>query len=161
MENSNKETINSLAHTKWNCKYHIVFAPKYRRKVFYEDKRLEIREILRKLCKWKGVEIIEGEVCPDHIHMLVCIPPSMSVASFVGYLKGKSSLMIFDRHANLKYKYGNRHFWCRGYYVDTVGKNKKAIEEYIRNQLQEDIMSDQMSLKEYIDPFTGAKNPKA
>ena len=109
----------------------------------------------------KKVEIIEAEACKDHIHMLVCIPPSMSVASFVGYLKGKSSLMIFDRHANLKYKYGNRHFWCRGYYVDTVGKNKKAIEEYIRNQLQEDIMSDQMSLKEYIDPFTGAKNPKA
>ena len=153
--------INSLAHSKWNCKYHIVFAPKYRRQEIYGKIYKDIGEILRKLCEQKKVEIIEAEACKDHIHMLVCIPPSMSVASFVGYLKGKSSLMIFDRHANLKYKYGNRHFWCRGYYVDTVGKNKKAIEEYIRNQLQEDIMSDQISLKEYIDPFTGAKNPKA
>ena len=153
--------INSLAHSKWNCKYHIVFAPKYRRQEIYGKIYKDIGQILRKLCEQKKVEIIEAEACKDHIHMLVCIPPSMSVASFVGYLKGKSSLMIFDRHANLKYKYGNRHFWCRGYYVDTVGKNKKAIEEYIRNQLQEDIMSDQMSLKEYIDPFTGAKNPKA
>ena len=153
--------VNSLAHTKWNCKYHIVFAPKYRRKVFYEGKRIEIREILRKLCQWKGVEVIEGEICPDHIHMLVSIPPKMSVAGFMGYLKGKSSLMIFDRHANLKYKYGNRHFWCRGYYVDTVGRNKKVIEEYIKNQLQEDIAADQISLKEYMDPFTGAKNTKA
>ena len=153
--------INSLAHSKWNCKYHIVFAPKYRRQEIYGQIYKDIGQILRKLCEQKKVEIIEAEACKDHIHMLVCIPPSMSVASFVGYLKGKSSLMIFDRHANLKYKYGNRHFWCRGYYVDTVGKNKKAIEEYIRNQLQEDIMSDQMSLKEYIDPFTGTKNPKA
>ena len=153
--------IDSLAHSKWNCKYHIVFAPKYRRQEIYGQIYKDIGQILRKLCEQKKVEIIEAEACKDHIHMLVCIPPSMSVASFVGYLKGKSSLMIFDRHANLKYKYGNRHFWCRGYYVDTVGKNKKAIEEYIRNQLQEDIMSDQMSLKEYIDPFTGAKNPKA
>ena len=153
--------INSLAHSKWNCKYHIVFAPKYRRQEIYGQIYKDIGQILRKLCEQKKEEIIEAEACKDHIHMLVCIPPSMSVASFVGYLKGKSSLMIFDRHANLKYKYGNRHFWCRGYYVDTVGKNKKAIEEYIRNQLQEDIMSDQMSLKEYIDPFTGAKNPKA
>ena len=153
--------INSLAHSKWNCKYHIVFAPKYRRQEIYGQIYKDIGQILRKLCEQKKVEIIEAEACKDHIHMLVCIPPSMSVASFVGYLKGKRSLMIFDRHANLKYKYGNRHFWCRGYYVDTVGKNKKAIEEYIRNQLQEDIMSDQMSLKEYIDPFTGAKNPKA
>ncbi len=153
--------INSLAHSKWNCKYHIVFTPKYRRQEIYGQIYKDIGQILRKLCEQKKVEIIEAEACKDHIHMLVCIPPSMSVASFVGYLKGKSSLMIFDRHANLKYKYGNRHFWCRGYYVDTVGKNKKAIEEYIRNQLQEDIMSDQMSLKEYIDPFTGAKNPKA
>ena len=138
--------INSLAHSKWNCKYHIVFAPKYRRQEIYGQIYKDIGQILRKLCEQKKVEIIEAEACKDHIHMLVCIPPSMSVASFVGYLKGKSSLMIFDRHANLKYKYGNRHFWCRGYYVDTVGKNKKAIEEYIRNQLQEDIMSDQMSL---------------
>ena len=149
---------NSLAHTKWNCKYHVVFAPKYRRKVFYNEKRVAIRDIIRTLCQWKGVEIIEGEVCPDHIHMLVEIPPSISVSGFVGYLKGKSTLMIFERHANLKYKYGNRHFWCRGYYVDTVGKNKKAIEEYIRNQLTEDIANDQITLKEYIDPFTGSKN---
>ena len=152
-----KEQIDthSLAHTKWNCKYHIVFAPKYRRKVFYEDKRLEIREILRKLCEWKGVEIVEAEICPDHVHMLVKIPPSLSVSSFVGHLKGKSTLMIFERHANLKYKYGNRHFWCRGYYVDTVGKNAKKIQEYIQNQLQNDLEYDQMTLKEYIDPFTG------
>ena len=112
--------INSLAHTKWNCKYHVVFASKYRRKVFYEEKRIEIGAILRELCRWKGVEIIEAEVCPDHIHMLVTIPPKMSVSKFKGILKGKSSLMIFDQFANLKYKYGNRHFWCRGYYVDTV-----------------------------------------
>ena len=147
--------VNSLAHTKWNCKYHIVFAQKCRRKVFYEEKRLEIREILRQLCRWKGVEIIEGEVCPDHIHMLVRIPPKYSVSEIVGYLKGKSSLMIFEKHANLKYKYGNRHFWCRGYYVDTVGKNTAAIKEYIQNQLKEDLEYDQMSLVEYIDPFTG------
>ena len=146
---------NSLAHTKWNCKYHVVFAPKYRRKVFYNEKRVAIRDIIRTLCQWKGVEIIEGEVCPDHIHMLVEIPPSISVSGFVGYLKGKSTLMIFERHANLKYKYGNRHFWCRGYYVDTVGKNAKKIQEYIQNQLKEDLEYDQMTLKEYIDPFTG------
>ena len=146
---------NSLAHTRWNCKYHIVFAPKYRRKVFYEEKRLAIRDILRTLCQWKGVEILEGEVCPDHIHMLVKIPPKMSVSGFMGYLKGKSTLMIFERHANLKYKYGNRHFWCRGYYVDTVGKNAKKIQEYIQNQLKEDLEYDQMTLKEYVDPFTG------
>ena len=158
-ESSN--TTNSLAHTRWNCKYHIMFAPKYRRKVFYEDHRLEVREILRKLCEWKCVEIIEGEVCPDHVHILVSIPPKMSVSVFMGYLKGKSSLMIFDRHANLKYKYGNRHFWARGYFVDTVGRNKKAIKAYIQNQLEEDKMSDQISIKEYIDPFTGTKNPKA
>ena len=161
----------SLSHSKWNCKYHIVFARKYRRKVFYEEKRLAIRDIIRVLCARKGVDIVEGEICPDHvhliieaeacpdhIHMLVEIPPNISVAQFMGYLKGKSALMIFDRHANLKYKYGNRHFWCRGYYVDTVGKNKKAIEEYIKNQLSEDIAYDQITLKEYIDPFTGSKN---
>ena len=146
-----------LAHTKWMCKYHIVFTPKYRRKVFYEEKRLEIREILRKLCQWKGVEIIEGEVCPDHIHMLVEIPPKISVSGFVGFLKGKSTLIIFERHANLKYKYGNRSFWCRGYYVDTAGKNTKKITEYIQNQLKEDMIHDQMTLKEYVDPFTGNK----
>ena len=151
----------SLAHSKWNCKYHIVFAPKYRRKEVYGKLRVDIGRILRKLCDQKGVEIIEAEACVDHIHMLVSIPPHISVASFMGYLKGKSSLMIFDRHANLKYRYGNRHFWCRGYYVDTVGCNKKAIEEYIRNQLQEDIAADQLTFKEYIDPFTGSKDFKA
>ena len=151
---------NSLAHTTWNCKYHIVFAPKYRRKVFFGQKRKEIGAILRSLCEWKQVEIIEAEICPDHVHMLVRIPPSISVSSFVGYLKGKSTLMIFERHANLKYKYGNRHFWCRGYYVDTVGKNAKKIEEYIRNQLKEDLEYDQMTLKEYVDPFTGEQVKK-
>ena len=144
---------NSLAHTKWNCKYHIVFAPKYRRKVIYGKIKVDIGKILRKLCEQKGVEIIEANLCPDHIHMLVSIPPKMSVSSFVGYLKGKSSLMIFDRHANMKYRYGNRKFWCKGYYVDTVGRNKKVIQEYIKNQLQEDIASDQISMKEYVDPF--------
>ena len=128
--------INSLAHTKWNCKYHIVFAPKYRRKVAYGKMKQDIANILSMLCKRKGVEIVEAEICPDHVHMLVKIPPSLSVSSFVGHLKGKSTLMIFERHANLKYKYGNRHFWCRGYYVDTVGKNAKKIQEYIQNQLQ-------------------------
>ena len=147
--------IKSLSHSKWNCNYHIVFAPKYRRQVIYGKLKVEIGKILRKLCEQKGVEIIQAEACPDHIHMLVSIPPSIAVADFVGYLKGKSSLMIFDRFANLKYKYGNRHFWCRGYYVDTVGRNKKAIEEYIRNQLQEDIANDQISMKEFYDPFTG------
>ena len=145
----------SLAHTKWNCKYHIVFAPKYRRQIIYGKIKSDIGRILRKLCEWKGIEIIEATACPDHIHMLVAIPPKYSVSQIVGYLKGKSSLQIFDRHANLKYKYGNRQFWCTGYYVDTVGRNKKVIQEYIRNQLQEDIAGDQMSMKEYIDPFTG------
>ena len=148
----------SLSHTKWNCKYHIVFAPKFRRQVIYGQIKADIGKILRQLCEAKKVEIIEAEACPDHIHMLVSIPPYLSVAQFVGYLKGKSSLMIFDRHANLKYKYGNRHFWRRGYYVDTVGRNKERIAEYIRNQLQEDAMADQISMKEYIDPFTGTKN---
>ena len=146
---------NSLAHSKWNCKYHIVFAPKYRRLAIYGKIKVDIGKILRKSCKQKGVEIIEANACKDHIHMLVSIPPKLSVVSFMGYLKGKSSLMIFDRHANLKYKYGNRKFWCRGYYVNTVGRNKKAIEEYIKNQLREDIIEDQISMKEYIDPFTG------
>ena len=145
----------SLAHSKWRCKYHIVFALKYRRQAIFGKIKADIGMILRKLCEYKGVEIIKANACPDHIHMLVSIPPKISVASFVGYLKGKSSLMIFERHANLKYKYGNRHFWCRGYFVDTVGKNAKKIEEYIRSQLQEDLEYDQMSLKEYIDPFTG------
>ena len=147
----------SLAHTTWNCKYHLVFAPKFRRRVIYGKIRADIGEILRLLCERKGIEIIEAECCPDHVHMLVKIPPKYSVAQIMGYLKGKSSLMIFDRHANMKYKYGNRHFWCRGYYVDTVGKNAKKIEEYIRTQLQDDIAEDQISIKEYIDPFTGEK----
>ena len=153
--------INSLSHSKWRCKYHIVFAPKYRRQVIYGQIKRDIGKIMRQLCENKGVEILEAELCKDHVHMLVSIPPKESVAQFIGYLKGKSSLMIFDRHANLKYKYGNRHFWCRGYYVDTVGKNTEKIAEYIRNQLQEDIMNDQLSIKEYIDPFTGSKNTKA
>ena len=152
---------NSLSHSKWNCKYHIVFAPKYRRKVIYQKIKVDIGKILRKLCENKGVEIHEAEACPDHIHMLVSIPPNISIAQFMGYLKGKSTLMIFDRHANLKYRYGNRHFWCRRYYVDTVGRNEKAIREYVKNQLQEDIMNDQISLKEYIDLFTDSKNPEA
>ena len=148
---------NSLAHTKWNCKYHIVFAPKYRRQEIYGKIRVEIGKILRLLCQRKEIEIIEAECCKDHIHMLVMIPPKYSISQIVGYLKGKSSLMIFDKFANLKYKYGNRHFWCRGYYVDTVGKNTKKIKEYIRTQLQEDIVSNQISMKEYIDPFNGKK----
>ena len=145
----------SLAHTSWNCKYHIVFAPKYRRQVIYGKIKVDIGKILRMLCQRKDLEILEAELCKDHVHMLIKIPPKYSVSSIVGYIKGKSSLMIFDRHANLKYKYGNRHFWCRGYYVDTVGKNTKKIQEYIKNQLQEDIAADQITLKEYTDPFTG------
>ncbi len=145
----------SLAHTTWNCKYHIVFAPKYRRQIIYGQIKADVGRILRQLCERKDVEIIEATACPDHIHMLVSIPPKLSVSALMGYLKGKSSLMIFDRHANLKYKYGNRQFWCRGYYVDTVGRNKKKIQEYIKNQLQEDILQDQMTMKEFIDPFTG------
>ena len=146
---------NSLSHTTWNCKYHIVFVPKYRRKIIFGELKQDIANILSMLCKRKEVHIVEAEICSDHVHMLVEIPPKMSVSEFVGYLKGKSTLMIFERHAHLKYKYGNRHFWCRGYYVDTVGKNAKKIEEYIRNQLKEDLEYDQMSLKEYFDPFTG------
>ena len=153
--------MNSLAHSKWNCKYHIVFAPKYRRMVFYGEKKIAVGKILRQLCEWKGVKIVTAELCPDHVHMLVEIPPKMAVSSFMGYLKGKSSLMIFDRHANLKYKYGNRQFWCKGYYVDTVGRNKKVIAEYIRNQFAEDKISDQISIKEYFDPFTGEQVNKS
>ena len=133
----------------------IVFAPKYRRQVIYGKIKADIGIMLRKLCEYKQVEILVAEACKDHIHMLVSIPPKYSVSQIMGYLKGKSSLMIFEKYANMKYKYGNRHFWCRGYYVDTVGRNKKAIAEYIRNQLQEDISYDQMSLVEYVDPFTG------
>ena len=148
---------NSLSHTKWNCKYHIVFAPKYRRKVAYGKIKQDIANILSMLCKRKGVKIVEAEICPDHVHMLVEIPPSISVSYFVGYLKGKSTLMIFERHANLKYKYGNRHFWCRGYYVDTVGKNKQKIQEYIRKQLDEDKLGTQLSIPYSGSPFTGGK----
>ena len=136
----------------------VAFAPKYRRKIIYNEIKKDIGEILRKLCTELKVEIIEAEACPDHIHMLVSIPPYMSVAQFVGTLKSKSALMIFDGHANLKYRYGNRNFWCRGYYVDTVGKNAKIIENYIRNQLEEDFATDQVTMKEYVDPFTGSKN---
>ena len=150
-----KNDIHSLSHTKWECKYHVVFAPKYRRKVFYGQKRYEIGQILRELCKWKGVNLLEAEACPDHIHMLVEVPPKFSISTFMGFLKGKSSLMIYEKWGDMKYKYRNRQFWCRGYYVDTVGKNAKKIEEYIRNQLKEDLEYDQMSMKEYIDPFTG------
>ena len=150
-----KLDTSSLAHTQWKCKYHIVFAPKYRRQIIYGKIKQGIGQMLRKLCEYKGVEIIEAEACKDHIHMLVSIPPKYSIAQIMGYLKGKSSLMMFEKYANMKYKYGNRHFWCRGYYVTTVGKNKKAIQEYIRNQLQEDYADDQMSIKEHVDPFTG------
>ena len=145
----------SLAHTQWECKYHIIFAPKYRRQIIYGKIKMDIGQMLRKLCEYKGIEIIEAEACKEHIHILVSIPPKYSVSQIMGYLKGKSSLMIFEKYANMKYKYGNRHFWCRGYYVNTVGRNKKAIQEYIRNQLQEDYAEDQLSIKEYVDPFTG------
>lgn len=149
---------NSLAHTTWDCKYHLVFAPKFRRQIIYRELRADIGKILRELCERKGIEIVEAQCCPDHVHMLVKIPPKYSVSEIMGYLKGKSSLIIFDRHANLKYKYGNRHFWCRGYYVDTVGRNERVISEYIKTQLENDRMTDQISISEYIDPFTGIKN---
>ena len=148
--------INSLSHTKWNCKYHIVFAPKYRRKVFYEEKRVAVGKILRQLCEWKGVEIHEAEICPDHVHMLVSIPPKVAVSSFMGYLKGKSSVLIYEKFGELKFKYRNREFWCRGYYVSTVGGNKNGIAKYIRDQEKEDMMCDQISFKEYMDPFKDA-----
>ena len=147
----------SLSHTTWECKYHIVFAPKYRRKEIYGKLRQDIGMILRELCKRKEVEIIAAEACPNHIHLYVSMPPKLSVSSFMGYLKGKSTLLIFERHGNLKYKYGNRVFWCRGYYVSTVGNNKKAVEEYVKRQLEEDLMHDQIAIKEYIDPFKGSK----
>ena len=156
-----EKDIEKQAHTTWRCQYHVVFAPKYRRMAIYGQIKRDIGQILRRLCEQKGVTIIEAEACPEHIHMLISIPPKLSVAQIMGYLKGKSSLMIFDRHANLKYKYGDRHFWARGYYVDTVGRNKKQIQEYIRNQLEEDKIADQICLKEFIDPFTGSKNTKA
>ena len=147
----------SLAHTKWNCKYHVVFAPKYRRKLFYEEKREDIRDIIITLCEWKGVEIIEGEICPDHIHLLLSIPPKMSVSGFMGYLKGKSSLMIFQKYGNMKFAYRNRECWCKGYYVDTVGKNTAAIKSYIADQLKRDQEYDQLSMFDPRDPFTGSR----
>ena len=152
-----KNEIKHTAHSSYRCEYHIVFGPKYRRKEIYGKLRKDIGEILRKLCDEKGVEIIEAKACPEHIHMLVSIPPHLSVAQFMGFLKSKSALMIFDRHANLKYKYGRRNFWSRGYFVDTEGKNERVIQEYIKNQLERDYVQDQVSLKEYIDPFTGNK----
>lgn len=150
-----KEEIDSLA--RWNCKYHIVFAPKYRREAIYGQIRADIGSILRKLCEYKGVEIIEAETCPDHIHMLVSIPPQYSVSQFMGYLKGKSALMMFDKHANLKYKFGNRHFWSEGYYVSTVGLNEATIRKYIQEQERHDIALDKLSVKEYEDPFRDGK----
>ncbi len=152
-----KNEIKHTAHSSYRCEYHIVFGPKYRRKEIYGKLRKDIGEILRKLCEEKGVEIIEAKACPDHIHMLVSIPPHLSVAQFMGFLKSKSALMIFDRHANLKYKYGRRNFWSRGYFVDTVGKNERVIQEYIKNQQERDYAQDQVTLKEYMDPFTGNK----
>ena len=152
-----KLDTNSLAHTKWECKYHIVFAPKYRRQIIYGKIKADIGQMLRKLCEYKGIEIIEAEACKDHIHMLVTIPPKYSVAQIMGYLKGKSSLMIFEKYANLKYKYGNRHFWCRGYYVSTVGLNEATIRKYISDQEKHDIALDRLSVKEYEDPFKGSK----
>ena len=140
--------INSLAHSKWNCKYHIVFAPKYRRMVFYGQKKKDIGKILRKLCEWKGIEVLNAETCPDHIHMLLSIPPKYSVSKFMGYLKGKSSTMLYEQFGELKYKYRNREFWCKGYYVDTVGKNEARISEYISKQLEEDKMGDQLTMSE-------------
>ena len=145
----------SLSHTKWRCQYHIILTPKYRRQIIYGKYKIEIGKILRTLCERNGIEIIEANACKDHIHMLVSIPPKMSVSRAMGILKGKSALMIFDRFANLKYKYGNRHFWCRGYFVDMVGRNKPAIRKYIQNQVEEDQMVEQLSMKEYIDPFMG------
>lgn len=152
--------LNSLAHTKWECKYHVVFAPKYRRRIIYGKIKAEIGKILRRLCEQRGIEIIEAELCPDHVHMLISVPPKVSVSSFMGYLKGKSTLMIFDKFANLKYKYGRRNFWAEGYFVSTVGKNEKKIKEYISNQLQDDIAQDQISIKEYIDPFAEDESEK-
>ncbi len=150
-----KLDISSLAHMKWKCKYHVIFAPKYRRQIIYGKIKQDIGLMLRKLCAYKEIEILEAEACKDHVHMLLSIPPKYSISQVMGYLKGKSSLMIYEKYANLKYKYGNRHFWCRGYYVSTVGRNKNAIETYIRNQLQEDHAEEQLTIKEYVDPFTG------
>ena len=146
-----------LAHTKYVCKYHIVFTPKYRRKIIYFQLRTDIRQIIKNLCKWKGVTIIEGHLMSDHIHLLVSIPPKYAVSSFMGYLKGKSSMMIFERHANLKYKFGNKHFWATGYYVSTVGLNSATVEKYIREQEKADQIEDKLTTKEYEDPFKGGR----
>ena len=148
-----EKDINSLDHTRWRCQYHVVFAPKYRRMAIYGEIKVDIGKILRQLCKQKGIEIIEAELCQDHVHMLISIPPKYSVSQIMGYLKGKSALMIFDRHANLKYKFGNRHFWSEGYYVSTVGLNEATIKKYIQDQEKYDIMQDKLSVKEYEDPF--------
>jgi putative transposase len=148
---------NSLAHTKWLCKYHIVITPKYRRKIIYYELREDIQKIIKDLCKWKGIEIIEGHMMADHVHLLVSIPPKYSISQIMGYLKGKSAMMIFERHANLKYKYGNRHFWSTGYYVSTVGLNTSTIQKYIREQEKQDQIEDKLSAKEYTDPFKGSK----
>ena len=150
------QDMNSLSHSKWNCKYHIVFASKYRRKVFYGKNRIEIAKIIGELCRWKDVHIISGEACPDHIHLFIEVPPKISISSFMGYLKGKSSVMIYEKWGNMKYKYRNRQFWCRGYYVDTVGKNEIAIKKYIENQLKDDMVSEQLTLDK-IDQFTGSR----
>ena len=150
-----KNDIHSLSHTKWECKYHIVFAPKYRRKVFFGQMRYEIGKIIRELCRWKGVNLLEAEACPDHIHILVEIPPKFSISNFMGFLKGKSSLMIYEKWGNMKYKYRNRQFWCRGFYVDTVGKNTERIKEYIKNQLKEDAEQMQLAIEFPDDPLNG------
>ena len=146
-----------LAHTKYVCKYHIVFTPKYHRKIIYFQLRTDIRQIIKDLCKWKGVTIIEGHLMSDHIHLLVSIPPKYAVSSFMGYLKGKSSMMIFERHANLKYKFGNKHFRATGYYVSTVGLNSATVEKYIREQEKADQIEDKLTTKEYEDPFKGGR----
>ena len=147
-------STNSLSHTKWLCKYHIVIVPKYRRKIIYNQTLKDLQEIIKTLCKYKGVEIIEGYMMPDHVHLLLSIPPKISIASFMGYLKGKSALMMFDKHANLKYKFGNRHFWAEGYYVSTVGLNESTIKKYIQDQEKADIALDKLSVREYADPFS-------
>ena len=149
--------INKLAHTSWNCKYHVVFAPKYRRQILYKDKKVEIGKILRQLCQWKEVQILEAEICPDHIHMLLKIPPKLSVAGFMGYLKGKSSLQIYEKFGNLKFRYGNKNFWCRGYYVDTVGKNAKKIAEYIQQQLKTDQLENPLPFFDGLDGRVGKR----
>lgn len=143
----------SLSHTRWKCQYHIVIVPKFRRKVVYGKLRKDVGEILRRLCDYKGVEIIEATACVDHVHMLLSIPPKLSISDFMGYLKVKSTLMIFERHANLKYKYGNRKFWAKGYFVSTVGVNKSTVAKYVREQQTEDQITDQISFKELEDPF--------